>query len=175
MRPLQIFGLIATILLWGYGVYTKSVTLLLFPLLPFMSAQMDTIAHKASSSTFYKNLAAKMYKWKLFKTLYDAERWFNVYNDSWRLKYVNGNKEEGLIKWSLFDVKFDKPIMLTDAWHNLKGIFIVILTILVAFNLLHHDFPILFSNVHWVFNYVTWFVILLTSWGLIFESTYVQK
>jgi hypothetical protein len=122
---------------------------------------MDTIDDKASSSVFYAKLAKWLYDKKVFKSLYDAERWFNIYGDSWRLKYINGNKEEGLTK---------KPIWLTDAWHHFKGWFILVLLNLVAINL-----PVIFTQIHWAFNYCIWVIILSLSWWQLFERTYNKK
>jgi hypothetical protein len=56
------------------------------------------------------------YQLGLFKTLNEAEIFFNRDGDSWLNKYEGRVKANGYVKWWIFN----KPDAISDAWHISK-------------------------------------------------------
>lgn len=91
--------------------FSIDVSVLFIALASYNNAVMDTCAHHYSSSIF-NNGTAK------------SNRWYNA-EISWKNKYVNYDKKQGRVKWSIFGFKFNKPVQLTDAWHFHKMLMII--------------------------------------------------
>lgn len=82
------------------------------------NAVMDTSVHHFSISIF-NNKTGKNKKFWDGKT-------------SWKNKYINGDKNQGRIKWNILGIKFNKPVQLTDSFHLFKTLMIIFLCLAIA-------------------------------------------
>jgi len=81
-------------------------------------------------------------------------------NISWRNKYINGDTKLGRIKilWI-----FDKPVLLTDAWHLFKSLMITFLFLSIfTFNI----------KLNYWYTILILFVVYKVIWGIYFEAFY---
>jgi hypothetical protein len=81
-------------------------------------------------------------------------------NISWRNKYINGDIKLGRIKilWI-----FDKPVMLTDAWHLFKSLMITFLFLSIfTFNI----------KLNYWYTILILFAVYKVIWGIYFEAFY---
>jgi hypothetical protein len=81
-------------------------------------------------------------------------------NISWKNKYVNGDTKLGRIKilWI-----FDKPVILTDAWHLFKSLMITFLFLSIfTFNI----------KLNYWYTILILFVVYKVIWGIYFEAFY---
>jgi hypothetical protein len=117
-------------------------SLILLSLAAICNAIMDTLQFHFETSVFSK----------LNKNYWNP-------NISWRNKYINGDTKLGRIKilWI-----FDKPVMLTDAWHLFKGLTLDFLFIAIFIN----------TQLPYWYYYVGVFFIYKLAWGLFFELFY---
>lgn len=88
---------------------------------------------------------------------------------SWKQKYIDGDPKKGRKQWCFGKLCIDKPVVFTDAWHFIKMLMIVFITISTA------TFPLLakgriFENVFW--NTLSSIVLFGLIWNLIFSIFY---
>lgn len=122
------------------------LTALFLGLAAMSNASMDTLVHHYSYS---------------FAAEYKLDRQFWDPAISWKNKYVNNNPDKGRIKIDLLLFEIDKPVILTDGWHLLKGI-------MLAF--------IFFSSVVWIqvnwWKKLLFFIGFTILWSLVFGIVY---
>ena len=97
------------------------LSIILLFLASVCNATMDTISHHWSKSIFTKIKDDFFYNW--FR------------NDSWKLKYKNGDPEQGIIqciiKLKFINFKINKPVQITDAWHFAKMLMIIFISLAI--------------------------------------------
>jgi hypothetical protein len=95
--------------------------------------------------------------------------WWNP-SESWRLKYVDGIKENGRVKWNVLGFTFNKPVQITDAWHFFKTLMIIFTATSISLLTLS---PVLYIELNgtWI-DYVCNFIGQLTILGILWNKTF---
>ena len=90
---------------------------------------------------------------------------------SWRRKYIDDEPENGRIYWIDWEfIRIKKPVQLTDAWHFIKMLKIIMLCLsIVSFNM--DEFMINGNDPTYV-SYFIVFIIHVIFWNLTFSQFY---
>lgn len=121
------------------------------------NALIDTVDHHFSTSIFDY---IKKPKWRL---------WFNS-DQGWKNKYIDRDPKRGLVQWSIFGYKFNKPVQLSDSWHFFKMFMIFIICLIPAMHVLPST--IYYFNIAPIFNILIHWAVLGTLWNVSFSSFY---
>ncbi len=129
------------------------LSLLFIALASFCNSTMDTTSTHWGISIF-RNIKNKFF-----------HSWFK--DDSWKLKYKNGDPSEGRLKWTIFKFKINKPVQITDSWHFFKMLMIIFICISV---LLYT--PFIFITDYIFVNKIIELLIYGTVWNVTFSAFY---
>ena len=136
------------------------VDIILIFLAAMFNSGMDTLDHHFGKSIFNK---IKNVDWRL---------WFNE-NQGWKNKYVDRDPKKGLIKWSIFGIKFNKPVQISDAWHFFKMLMIFSICMIPSLHIVkeqlcYYEFPFWSDFI----NVIIIWTILGTIWNLTFNRVF---
>ncbi len=119
---------------------------------------MDICVHKFKISIFSKISKKYWYQW------FDGE-------NSWKNKYVDRIPKNGLVKIKIGNIKINKPVQLSDAWHFFKMLFVCffILSIVLEGYFMYNESTTIDNQIlYFIIKYVVYGVL----WNIIFNIFY---
>ena len=123
-----------------------------------LDACMDILSHHYFKSIFSKK---------------DKPKWNQFINPeySWRKKYVDDDPKNGRVYWVKWKfIKIKKPVQITDAWHFIKMLKIIVLCLaIVSFNM---DEFMINNNEPTLISYFIVFALHGVFWNITFSQFY---